>query len=57
MTNNCLNDEVTATDAAIADFTYYINEDGTLNWAKSWSNSLAGCPMTFEIGRMVSSVE
>ena len=55
--NGCLNDEVTTTAAAINDLTYNINEDGTLSWSPTWSNSVTGCPQTFEIGRIVTSVE
>ena len=53
----CEDDEVTATGATISDETYYLNYDGLLSWAPTWSSTVPGCPFTYEIGRIVSSVE
>ena len=55
--NGCQADQVTPTSAAISDLTYYLNVDGVINWVQTWSSSVAGCPLTYEIGRIVSSAE
>ena len=49
--NGCQNDEVKALDT-IADELYYIAEDGTRQFAPTWSTTIAGCPVTYEIGRI-----
>ena len=55
--NGCLVDEVTATGSVINDFTYIIAEDGLLSWIPTWTSTVTGCPLTYEIGRIVTSVE
>ena len=55
VTNGCLNDQVTATGTAISDFTYYLNHDGLKSWSPTWSSTVTGCPLTFEIRRIVSN--
>ena len=50
VSNGCQSDQITATGAAISDFTYYIAEDGTINFTPTWSgNTVAGCPWTYEV--------
>lgn len=34
-----------------------MTQTGLLTWSPTWSSSIAGCPLTFEIGRIVNSVE
>ena len=53
----CENDEVTPTGASISSFTYRMNQDGIVTFSPTWSSSIVGCPLTFEIRRVVSSVE
>ena len=55
--NGCLNDQVTATGTAISDFTYNLQKDGLKSWSPTWSSSVAGCPLTFEIRRIIGVVE
>ena len=55
--NGCQADQVTPTSAAIADLTYNLNVDGLVTWTPTWSSSVAGCPLTYEIGRIVATVE
>ena len=57
LANGCLIDEVTTTGTAISDFTYYLNNDGLLSWSPTFSSTVTGCPLTFEIGLIVSTVE
>ena len=57
MANGCLNDQVTATGAAIADLTYHVQNDGPITWSPTWSSSVTGCPLTFKVGRIVGGVE
>ena len=51
VTNACQTDEVTALDT-IADEIYYIAEDGFRSFAPTWSITVPGCPVTYEIGRI-----
>ena len=55
--NGCLVDEVTTTGTAISDITYILQNDGLLSWTPTWSSTMTGCPLTFEIGRIVTGVE
>ena len=58
MNNGCLADDVTnVTPASIPSFTYLMANDGLLTWSPTWSSSVPGCPLTYEIGRIVSTVE
>ena len=49
--NECTTDEVVPL-ATITDQLYYIDEDGNVSFVPSWSTSIPGCPVTYEIGRM-----
>ena len=36
----------------IPDELYYIAEDGTKSFVPTWSTTIPGCPVTYEIGRI-----
>jgi len=58
MNNGCLADDVTnLTPASIPSFTYLMVNDGLLTWSPTWSSSVTGCPLTYEIRRIVATVE
>ena len=52
--NDCQTDKVTPLDT-IPDELYYIAEDGVRTFAPSWSITVIGCPVTYEIGRIDES--
>ena len=54
--NGCLVDQVTPTGTLISDFTYYLNRDGLRSWFPTWNSIVSGCPLTFEIRRIVDNV-
>ena len=43
--------------STIADELYYIAEDGVRAFVPTWSITVVGCPVTYEIGRIVNGVE
>ena len=51
VSNDCGSDEVTALDF-IQEELYYITESGVRSFAPTWSTTVAGCPVTYEIGRI-----
>jgi len=48
VSNGCLLDEVTVT-SAIGDQTHYINYDPQLNLDPTWTQTVDGCPVTFDV--------
>ena len=56
VTNECAGDIVTPT-STIPNTIYNIGIDGTVSYYPTWSTTVTGCPVTFEIGRVVSGVE
>ena len=53
VSNDCDADEVTAL-GSIEDELYYIAENGVRSFEPTWSTITAGCPVTYEIGRIDS---
>ena len=54
--NDCQTDEVTPT-STIDDDDYLIAVDGVISLVPTWDTSVPGCPVTYEIGRIVNGVE
>lgn len=58
VSNGCLVDQVTnASPILILDLTYEMTKTGMLAWSPTWSSSVLGCPLTYNIGRMINGVE
>ena len=58
VSNGCLLDAVTTNSpASIADLTYTMTLTGLLSWSPTWSSTVAGCPLSYNIGRVVTSTE
>ena len=55
--NSCILDEVDVTGILNDQIPYYINEDGIVPFDPTWSHTLIGCPITFEIGIVEAGVE
>ena len=56
VTNECPGDVVTPT-SSIPDFIYNLGIDGTVSFYPTWTTTVIGCPVTYEIRRVVSTVE
>ena len=56
VTNECPGDVVTPT-SAIPDTLYNIGIDGVVSYSPTWSTTVTGCPVTYEIRRVVSAVD
>ena len=48
VTNECIIDVVTPT-STIKDRTYNLSKDGLISYAPTWTTSVTGCPVTYEI--------
>lgn len=55
MNNGCSQDVVTTTSPAIPSLTYTMTQTGLKTWSPTWTSSVAGCPLTYEIARIVNS--
>ena len=56
VTNECAGDIVTPT-SSIPDTLYNIGIDGTVSYYPTWITTVTGCPVTYEIRRVISSVD
>ena len=56
VTNDCPGDVVTPT-SSIPNLLYLISIDGTVSYNPTWSTTVIGCPLTYEIGRVFTGVE
>ena len=54
--NDCQLDEMTPM-SSISNELYYIDRDGKRSFAPTWSSTIVGCPVTYEIGRVENNVE
>jgi len=55
VTNECPGDVVSPT-GAIADLTYKIINDGLISYTPTWTTSVTGCPITYEIRRVLADL-
>ena len=55
--NACDQDTFTPSGSPINSLTYLMDNDGLIAWSPTWTQLLPACPSTFEIGRIVTTVE